>query len=104
MHVAVEQAGHQPAPTRLDDLSRRANGELRLRPDVGDATLGDGNVRLGDDLTRLDAHPTASSKDDVSRGAPHGDIYQMPGGPEPVSGRHRRPASIRWSAHSPLTR
>src|SRR3972149_4753895 len=79
VHVSIEQAGHEIASLRINDFRLFTNRVTRIFSDVGDVPVLDGNIRTGDDLTRLDRHPFAIEDHQVGRDASHGGIYERTG-------------------------
>src|SRR5512143_3502450 len=74
MHVTIQQTGDKITPFRVDDLGLLSNGVTRILTDIGDMTILDGNIRVRDDLARLDTHPLTVANHKVSGGTSHGGI------------------------------
>ena len=96
MHVRVAQARHKVAALRIDHLRCLADAMRRAGPYIGEAARGDGNVGAGDDLARMDVHPSAIADHRVSRVATHGDGDEAGGGIGPGF-QH---GSLHWRAQA----
>src|SRR5690606_28517041 len=71
VHVGVTQAGHKVALFGLDEPRLRADAVAGIRPDVGDATAGDGDVGAGQNFAAVDIDPAAVADDGIGMLAPH---------------------------------
>jgi len=77
--VTVEQAGDEITAARVEDDRVLPDRVAGVRPNVGDVTVHDSDIRPVNDLARLDADPLSLADDEIGVGAAHGNVYEGTG-------------------------
>ena len=79
VHVTIQQAGDEVAAARVEDDRVLPDRVAGVRPNVGDVTVHDSDIRPVNDLARLDADPLSLADDEIGVGAAHGNVYEGTG-------------------------
>ncbi len=90
--MPVQQAGYKVAAIGFDDLCASADCVLRIASDKRDVAVRYRNIRMGDDLARLNADPLPVADDQVRRLPSHRNIHKRMC--KPCRSRHRFAPSL----------
>ncbi len=79
VHVSIQQSRTRIAPASIDNLRTRTNGMTCIRTNKCNPFAQNGNIRVWDNLTRLDTHPPTVANNHIGGNAPHGTVHQFSG-------------------------